>query len=709
MITFSVDGKTVRATEGQSILDAALGAGIYIPHLCAHPDLAPQGACGLCCVQLESGEVVKSCMAAPEEGMLVTTNTGELMRMRRISMELMLAGHPDDCTSCRSYLKCELQALMQYLTVTASRMHPVLKKNTQLNNKNPLIIRDMQRCVQCGRCVRVCRDVRGVGVLDFRKKGGEVYIGTEDDRSLAEAGCRFCSACVEVCPTGALLDREGVFDETVPRAQALVPCQNGCPAHVDIPRYLRSIAAGDVETANAVIRETLTFPGTLGAVCSHRCETDCKRDRLNEAVSICRLKGYAVREAGEDWKARRTIKKDTGKTVAVVGAGPTGLTAAYYLRKQGHAVTVFEAREEAGGQLRFALPEFRLPKDLVKKEIADLLEIGIEIRYCAPVEDPMALAAEYDAVLLAVGCTDGVKLPIPGADAQGVCTALQFMGAVNRCEHPAVGRRCFVIGGGSVGFDTARTLIRMGAESVSLACVEDARSMKASADEISRAEEEGVRVYPGKNFLRIAEENGRAVGVQVNDIEEFAFDANGCLRLTTVEGSEQLFPADMVVFAVGQRTAAFSPDAELERGRANSLVLERQGSHRVKGCGNLFAAGDAATGMRFVIDAIAGGRSAAGEIDIFLGGDGNISEALTGPTAPDGMLGLQEGFAGRSRETVALRDVRERIRDMLPAEEAMTCYDACCEAGRCLQCDLRKAIHTPEKWTAFSGRQEART
>lgn len=195
-VTININGKLVEAKEGQSVLSAALDAGIYIPHLCHHKDLSPIGACNLCVVEIEGeDDICNSCESIVKDGMIVNTNSDRISEMRKISMELMLSGHPSDCTGCPKYGKCELQSLMQYLEVTDGR----LRKRTkllQVNDKNPLFLHDSIRCIQCGRCIRVCKDVRGVGVLQFNKKNGEIYVGTENDISLAEAGCRFCGACV---------------------------------------------------------------------------------------------------------------------------------------------------------------------------------------------------------------------------------------------------------------------------------------------------------------------------------------------------------------------------------------------------------------------------------------------------------------------------------------------------------------------------------
>ena len=200
-ISLTVDGQVVKTEKGKTVLEAALEAGIYIPHLCYHPDLLPAGACRLCVVEIEGMGIVTSCTTSAEEGMVVKTRTPQLDMIRYIAIELIVAIHPPDCTSCPKYLNCELQSLFQYLGVT----EPRFKRRTKAysaNLSNALLLHDSARCVLCGRCVRACYELRGVGVLSPIKRDNEMY-STAFNHSLAEAGCRFCGACIEVCHRGS--------------------------------------------------------------------------------------------------------------------------------------------------------------------------------------------------------------------------------------------------------------------------------------------------------------------------------------------------------------------------------------------------------------------------------------------------------------------------------------------------------------------------
>jgi len=392
-----------------------LAGGVFIPHLCSHPDLEARGGCRLCSVEIEGQEdPVLACMTKAEEGMKVTVYGGKADQIRKTAMELILASHPSECTGCPKYGKCELQSMYQFLGAGPERWR---KQSRSLPNddSNPMIQHLFTRCVRCGRCVRACHDLRGAGVLDFIKDESGIHAGVPEGKSLAEAGCRFCGACIEVCPTGSIVDAVGMIRENQPYAESVVPCKSACPAHIDIPRYIRYVKDGEFAKAAAVIREKVPFPLTLGSICNHACEQDCKRNYLGSPVSICSLKLAAASLDDDTWKSRRIRHAPTGRRAAVIGAGPAGLTAAYYLAKQGHEVTVYEANEKAGGQCRYGIPAYRLPDELLDREIADVLEMGIRLKTSCPVNTPKELLEQdFDTVLTAIGTHEGSRLPLKG-------------------------------------------------------------------------------------------------------------------------------------------------------------------------------------------------------------------------------------------------------------------------------------------------------
>lgn len=692
----TIDGKEIQAKEGSSVLDAALAAGIFIPHLCSHPDLEAKGGCRLCSVEIDGTEgAVPACKTIVEEGMNITTNGAEAQKVRKTAMELILATHPADCTGCPKFGKCELQSMYQYMGVSPERWR---KKSRSVPNddSNPLISHLFTRCVRCGRCIRACQELRGVKVLDYVKTNTGIRAGIPDGKTLEEAGCRFCGACIEVCPTGSIMDAVKIMKPERSYEENVVPCRSTCPAHIDIPAYIRYIKEGDFDKAAAIIREKVPFPEVLGAVCMHNCESSCKRGELGDAVSICKLKRAAATEESGAWKERARKEKPTGKKAAVIGAGVAGLTTAYYLAKKGHEVTVFEKNEKAGGQCRYGIPAYRLPDDLLDREIAAILETGIDLQTNTVCESPQELLKSgYDAVLVSVGTHQGSKLPIEGNDLEGVYVNAEFLKAA-RSETPLLpGEKVMVLGGGNVAYDCARTAIRLGAKEVHIACLENEQQMTSSPEEIREGAEEGIILHAGYYFLRITGDT-KVSGVELKKVKQFYFDENRKPVLELEEGSQQIIDVDHVIFAVGQK-----PEGTENMGLQlchGPYIETKDSATSMKG---VFAAGDVVTGTKSVIEAIVGGRNAAMEMDRYLGGDGDITEVLADREKPDPYLGHIEGFADLQRVEPEILSAEERIGGFAPIEKPLSCGQAQCEAGRCLQCDLRTTLTKTKLWNEY--------
>lgn len=691
----TIDGKTIEAKEGSSILDAALVAGVYIPHLCSHPDLEAKGGCRLCSVEIDGVEgAVPSCMTKVEEGMNIAINGPEADKVRKMAMELILASHPADCTGCPKFGKCELQSLYQYLGVSAERWR---KKSRSVPNddSNPLISHLFTRCIRCGRCIRACQDLRGVKVLDYVKTKDGIRAGIASGTSLEDAGCRFCGACIEVCPTGSIVDQLKMMNPEKSYMENVVPCKANCPAHIDIPQYIRAIKEGDFDKATAIIREKVPFPEVLGSVCTHVCESNCKRNELGEPISICKLKRAAATQDSGAWKEKVHKEPATGKKVAVIGAGPSGLTAAYYLAKKGHSVTVFEKNEKAGGQCRYGIPSYRLPDDLLDREIDNILEIGIELKTNTECQSLEELKKQYDAILVSIGTHQGTKLPIPGNDLPGVYVNTEFLKDARSDNLIQLGEKVMVLGGGNVAYDCARTAIRKGAKEVHIACLENQQQMTSSPDEIEEGAQEGVILHAAHSFLRITGED-KVTGVELKKVKRFYFDENHKAVLDLEEGSEHVIEVDNVIFAVGQKPSGTDKmNLDLTHGpyiAANNAHTSMEG---------VFASGDVVTGTRSVIQAIVGGREAAEQMDIYLGGNGDISEQLVERTTPNPCIGQVEGFADLARVNPDILSVNERCTGFIPIEKPLTCDQAKCEAGRCLQCDLRLNISNVKLWNEY--------
>ncbi len=694
-IKLNIDGRDIQAQSDKSILEASLEAGIYIPYLCYHPDLGTTGDCGLCVVEVEGNrELVISCNTKAAGGMAVRTKSKRIAEARRQAMEKILVGHPSDCGTCIKYLNCELQSLKQYISEGEYKPKGPARLFA-VDNSNPLFTIDPNKCVMCTRCIRACKDLRGVGILVEKTKGEERYIGTENGLSLAEAGCRFCGACAEVCPSGAIMDKEELT-KGKNRKVALLPCRYTCPAEIDVPRYLRFIGEKNYRAAVAVIREKVPFPAVLGYVCDRPCEEVCRRGEINESISIRELKRYAAEHDGKGLKPGR--KPATGKKVAVIGAGPAGLTAAYYLALQGHEVTIYEALPFAGGMMRVGVPEYRLPRRVLEEEIKYIKNAGVEIKTGVRIESIDKLFAEgYHGVVTAVGTHKGQKLKIPGADNDSVLIGVDFLKDINLGKKVNIGKNVLVLGGGKVAFDCARVARRLGAE-VKIACLESRETMPATSEEIQLGEEEGIKIYPARSFIRILTENGKISGVECLEVTSLTFDEEKNPQIETKENSQYVIEADTVIFAIGQRP-------EIPEGFGLNTVagnlIEVDVFNNITSREGVFAAGDAVSGTSSVIKAIASGRKAAIALDKYLGGSGDIDEQLAPLTEPEKNIGRCEGFTTLERCKDAYIPAEERLKSfgrvVADLDENIVEY----EAKRCLQCDLRLKITPVKFWSSY--------
>jgi NADPH-dependent glutamate synthase beta subunit-like oxidoreductase len=555
----------------------------------------------------------------------------------------------------------------------------------------------LQACEQCGCCASACPVT---GKDDFNVRRLVRYIEMDMAREAADSGrqwtCTTCGRCETVCPNGiAVLDiirplRVLSPEDYVP-AEGPPPCASACPAGIDIPAYLRLIAQGKPDEACAVVLEKVPFPGILGRICMRPCESACRRGEVNQPVAVCALKRYAADRGGDVFERNTQVAESTGKKVAVVGAGPAGLTAAFYLRKKGHDVTVFEARPKPGGMLRYGIPSYRLPEEVLDREIERVLGIGIELETGKKIGEELDLGTlreQYDAVFLGTGLQESRRIDLEGADGEDVLWGVDFLSDVAEGKEVGLKDRVLVVGGGNVAVDVALTALRTGAKEVTMACLEKREEMPASDWEIEQAQEEGVRLMPAWGPGRVLREGERVTGVElVQCASVFDDEGNFCPAFGELK---ETVDADQVILAVGQSAdLSFVEGSGVETGRGLIPVDEETLETGVPG---VYAGGDVGRGPGAVVDAVAAGRRAASAMDRFLGGTGGIDETLAERADTSGYDGNRErGFADRERIGGPVLSAEERQ----GFDEVELCFSeeqAVEEAARCLQCDLELCL-----------------
>jgi len=468
------------------------------------------------------------------------------------------------------------------------------------------------------------------------------------------------------------------------RGLVIAPCSHICPAGIDVPRYVRFIAAGKPAEAVAVIREKIPFPAVCGLVCFHPCEAKCRRDQLDEAIAIRMLKRLAAEHDTGLWKQNVKVAPATGKRVAIIGSGPAGLTAAYYLAKLGHSVTVFEALPEPGGMMRVGIPDYRLPKEILRAEIKEIEDIGVEIRTNARVDSIDKLFQEgYNAIFLALGAHQGTKIGVEGEDNPRVIECVDFLRDVSLGRKIEMEDRVAVIGGGNAAIDSARTALRLGAKEVTIVYRRTQAEMPASPDEIDEALTEGVQI----DFLaapsRIISHDSK-VQLECIRMELGAMDASGRRRPEPVKGSEFTMGFDTIIAAIGQRPE-IPAQFDLATGRGN--IIEVDSDTLATSREGVFAGGDVVSGPASVIEAIAAGRQAAVSIDKYLDGSGNIDETLA---PPEGEVTSLEEAEEKRRPEMPTLPVEQRLGGFSQVELGYSDEMAIEEAMRCLRCDLEE-------------------
>jgi len=466
------------------------------------------------------------------------------------------------------------------------------------------------------------------------------------------------------------------------------PCTSECPAGTNIPDYLAKIRADDWDGAAEIIMQANPIPMITGRVCAHFCQTACNRHQTDEGV----LTGGVERALGDyildnSAKFYSAPAKETGKSVAIVGSGPSGLSAAYFLRRAGNKVTVFESKEEAGGMLMYAIPAYRLPKDIVRKLTKALEGMGVEFKVGVSLGkdiSPEELEKKYDSVCIATGAWKSPVLGLAGEEL--TVFGLDFLVEVKKWMDGKVGEEVFVAGGGNVAMDVAVTAKRLGARKVTLACLEPRDRMPASSEEIERAEAEGVEIMPLWGLSNVIEENGAVKGMELKRCVS-PWDETGAFNPQYDESEKLTVKAQNILMAIGQQADLpfLSKKYTLELNRRGLIgVSEETQMTSRKG---VFAAGDATTGPATVIGAVTNGRNAAEGVDAYLG----VAAACGQETSCGFISSDIEGI--KCKTALKLREIEADKRG-LEIEDSQTpgADEAACEASRCLNCGCY-AVH----------------
>ena len=544
----------------------------------------------------------------------------------------------------------------------------------------------------CGKCVP-CRV--GLGQLEKLMEDVLDGNGTLETIDLIEstASSIFYSADCAIGYEAALMVLKGIkgfrndFEEHVLRGRCIcelnqpVPCVSQCPAGVDIPGYVALVAEGNYADAVRLIRKDNPLPSVCGLICEHPCEVRCRRTLMDDPINIRGLKRFAVEHAGEVPVPEPA--EATGKKVAVIGGGPGGISAAYYLRLMGHDVTIYEQRKQLGGMLRYGIPSYRLPRETLDREIEQLLSTGIHVKTGVTVgESPniLELRSQYDAVYIAIGAHTDRKIGIEGEDAEGVISAVELLRGIGDSQLPDfTGKDIIVIGGGNVAMDVARSAIRLGAKRLRIAYRRRREDMTAMPEEVEGAIAEGCELVELRATVRIEEDaEGKVAALWVKP-QIIGPVVNGRPKPMDSGQPEVRLACDMVLVAIGQGIESKNFEKygiPVKRG-----VIDALNWSGVKDISGVFAGGDCVTGPATVIRAIAAGKVAAANIDEFLGYHHVIS---TDVQIPKVRMDTRKSCA---RVNMKERSVCERVKDFQLIECGMTEEEAMQESRRCLRCD----------------------
>ena len=552
---------------------------------------------------------------------------------------------------------------------------------------------DLCRAQTCGKCVP-CR----IGLTQLSDMLSEILDGHSDLRMLRHleetaqvivdtADCAIGIDAANLILTSVRGFRED-FEEHILHHRCLgtlrnpVPCVAMCPAGVDIPGYIALVKAGRFADAVRLIRKDNPFPTACAYICEHPCESRCRRNMVDDAINIRGLKRAAVDRAGE--VPQPAPAPSTGKRVAVVGGGPSGLSAAYYLSLMGHKVTVYEKRRQLGGMMRYGIPSYRFPREKLDGEIRSILSLGIEVHTEVDIGGDLTLEqlrGQYDALYLSIGAHTDKKVGIEGEDAIGVMSAVDMLRHIGDNEMPDfTGMNVAVIGGGNVAMAVTRSAVRLGAQRVTCVYRRRQEDMTAQVEEVEGAIAEGAEILTLHAPLRVEVEDGRATALWAQPQLIGEVDKAGRPRPNTASVEPVRIPADIIIVAIGQgiESKGFE-QAGIKIQRGGTLLA--YSSTQLPELDGVFAGGDCVSGPATVVRAIAAGKAAADNIDDYLGFHHEIEADVEIPTP------RCEDIRPRGRVDCREREASERKCDFDCMECSMTDEEVAQEAGRCLRCD----------------------